>query len=233
MNTKLILLEGLPGSGKTTTARNLAAEIIKAGSACQVFWEWSDPHPIDIGDFDQLGESIAVVSAREQDLIRQWRNFALLQRDHELVTVMESRFWQTTAMLMVAGGRQAEDVIQYNQGVIAAIRDLQPVLIYFTTSDVRAAMERTIRIKNGEWQQDGREISWAEQIFEFLKPQKWFANRGASDLYEMIAFFEEWSGLAEELYAGTPFPKIKINDPYLDWDQAMREMRAFLELPLA
>jgi thymidylate kinase len=233
LNTKLILLEGLPGSGKTTTARNLAAELNRAGTACQVFWEWSDPHPIDIGDFDHVGEYIATISAREQDLIRQWRKFALHQRDQETVTVMESRFWQTTAMLMVAGGCPAEDVIQHNQGVIAAIRDLQPVLIYFTTGDVRAAMERTIRIKNDEWQGEGREISWAEQIYKFLKPQQWFANRNPHDLHDMIPFFEEWSVLAERLFAGTPFPKIKIRDPYLDWDQTMREIRAFLELPQA
>ncbi len=233
MKTKLVLLEGLPGSGKTTTTRNLAAEIIKAGSACQTFWEWSDPHPIDIGDFEHAGEFIASSPMRREDLLRQWHRFALLQRDQELVTVMESRFWQTTAMLMYAGGCPAEDVLAYHQGVIAAIQDLQPVLIYFTASDVRVAMERTIRIKNEEWHQEGREESWAERIYAFFKPQKWFANRDPQDIHAMTAFFEEWSGLAEKLYAATPFPKIKIRDPYLDWGQAMQEMRKFLELPNA
>jgi thymidylate kinase len=233
VNTKLILIEGLPGSGKTTTGRNLAGEIAQAGYDCQEFFEWSQPHPIDIGDFATLPEFIASAAAREVDLLRQWRAFALLQRAQDTVTVMESRFWQTTAMPMLLGGNPAEDVVQYNQRVIAAIQDLQPVLIYFTTRNVKAALERTIRIKNDEWRREGREESWAERIYKILKPQKWFANRNPQDLGEMSGFFEEWSALADQLYAGTPFPKIKICDPSLDWGQAMREMRVFLDLPFA
>ncbi len=173
---------------------------------------------------------MASSAARGEELLQQWLKFAQLQRDQDVVTVMESRFWQTTAMLMYAAGCPAEDVIEHNRRVIAAIRDLRPVLVYFTTSDVRAAMERTIQIKNAEWQQDQRGISWEERIFGFFKPQKWFANRSPHDLSEMIPFFEAWSGLAEELYNITTFPKIKIQNPSGDWNQTMRQIREFLGL---
>jgi thymidylate kinase len=233
LNTKLILIEGLPGSGKTTTGRKLAGEIRNAGYACQEFWEWSQPHPIDIGGFEDLAASIAAAPDREQDLLQQWRSLALSQRDQDTVTVMESRFWQTTAMMMYAGGSKAERVIQYNQGVITAIQDLRPALVYFTTRDIQTALERTIRIKNEEWRREGREESWDKRIFEILRTQKWFAHRDLHDLSAMGGFFVEWSALAEQLFAGTPFAKIKICDPFLDWGQAMQEMRVFLDLPSA
>jgi thymidylate kinase len=47
MNTKLILIEGLPGSGKSTTA-GMAAEILKQkGIETNLFLEGNLDHPAD------------------------------------------------------------------------------------------------------------------------------------------------------------------------------------------
>src|ERR1051325_8136278 len=96
IETKLILIEGLPGSGKSTTAQKLANVISNSEIACQCFLEWSTNHPIQIGDDSQLGEIIATSINRESELFQKWQNFVQVQQTQELVTIMESRFWQTS-----------------------------------------------------------------------------------------------------------------------------------------
>ena len=154
IDTKLILIEGPPGSGKSTTAQNLAAEISNSGKTCQCFLEWSVDHPIPIGDDLHLGEVLASAITRETEMLYLWRRFARASKSADIVTVMESRFWQTSVMLMYVAGHPIENVLESNRRVIEAVQDLNPVLIYFAIDDQKNFAARTIQIKtrNGKKQ---------------------------------------------------------------------------------
>jgi hypothetical protein len=108
-----------------------------------------------------LGQVIASSMAREADMLQQWQQFAQARQSEDPVTVMESRFWQTSVMLMYVAGHPIEGVLESNQHVIEAIRGLNPVLIYFAIDDPRAFAARTIQVKDEEWHQAGLEGSWA------------------------------------------------------------------------
>jgi len=41
---------------------------------------------------------------------------------------------------------------------------------------------------------------------------------------------EDWALVAERLYERVPFPKIKIRNPYQNWDLALVQARSFLKL---
>lgn len=228
IETELILIEGPPGSGKTTTAQNLATEISNSGKTCQCFFEWSLDNPIPLGEGSHLEQVIATSICREANVLQQWQQFVQTRQSGDLVTVMESRFWQTSVMLMYIAGHPIECVLDSNQRVIEGIQGLKPVLIYFAIDDPRAFAARTVRIKNEEWQRSGLEGSWAQHIFEAFDSQKWFTDRGLTGQMGMLALLEEWAMVTEELYDRVTFPKIKIRNPHLNWTLAMQEMRGFL-----
>ena len=231
INTKLILIEGPPGSGKSTTAWKLAAAIKNSEKKCQEFYEWSVDHPIPIGDEAHLDLVIASSITRETDLLRRWQAFAQAHHDADIVTVMESRFWQTSVMLMYIAGISKEAVFESNQRVIEAIHGLNPALIYFAIDDPGAFWARTVHIKNEEWRRSGLKVSWAEFMFRNIGSQKWFTDRGLNGEQGMPALLEEWSQVSTELFERVPFPKIKIRNPHTDWPAAMAQMRDFLDLP--
>jgi len=51
VRTKLILIEGLPGAGKSTTTTHLGSFPQRGGRACRWYLEEDDPHPIACLDF--------------------------------------------------------------------------------------------------------------------------------------------------------------------------------------
>lgn len=55
LNTKLILVEGFPGAGKSSTTGYLRTLLQDRGFACRAFLEEDDPHPIDCLDFEIQG----------------------------------------------------------------------------------------------------------------------------------------------------------------------------------
>jgi thymidylate kinase len=165
IETKLILIEGLPGSGKSTTAHKLATLVTDAGLPCRHFLEWDPDNPISIGDEAHLADVIASSIIREGEVLQQWQALAQAGSVVETVTIMESRFWQTTLMLMYAGGRSVEALLESNRQVMEAIQALQPALIYFVVDDPKAFFRRTIEIKNEEWQRAGQPTAWVDHIF--------------------------------------------------------------------
>jgi len=205
----------------------MAAEISNSRKACQCFLEWSTDHPIPIGDDLHLGQAVASSIAREADVLHQWQQFAQARQSADLVTVMESRFWQTSVMLMYVAGHPVEGVLASNQRVIEAIQGLNPVLVYFAIDDPRAFAARMIRVKDEEWQRAGLEGSWAQHIYEAFDSQKWATDRGLTGLTGMLALLEEWAQVTEALYDRVPFQKIKVRNPHQDWTLAMQQMRGF------
>ena len=230
IETKLVLLEGPPGSGKTTTAQKLANEILKIGEECQCFLEWSEDNPIAIGDDFNLGQVITTSITREEDVLRQWQQFVRANLPGKRITVMESRFWQTSMMLMYAAGHSMDRVIASNQRIIDTIQELKPVLIYFTVDDLRSFTEQVIRLKENEWRKAGFEGSWADHILVAFESQPWFKEHGLTGLEGMVSFLEEWASITELLYNRLAFPKIRIRNPHKDWVLTMQQIRNFLGL---
>jgi DNA polymerase III delta prime subunit len=230
INTKLILVEGPPGSGKTTTALKLAAEIANTGTACQCFWEWDPANPIAIGDDLHLDQVIATAISREDDVLQQWQRLVDRQRAQETVTIMESRFWQTGVMLMYVAGHPLEGVLESNRRLITIIQELQPVLVYFTIDDLRGFTMRTVQSKEEDWQRSGFPGSWAEHVFVAFEGQPWSVTHSAAGLNGMIALLEDWALVAERLYERVPFPKLKIRNPHQDWNSVIAHVGRFLEL---
>jgi thymidylate kinase len=92
LETKLILVEGFPGAGKSTTTDYLRALLRERGFACRAFLEEDDPHPIDCLDFEIKGLT--------EKMVPLWRQFVEQARDEEVVTIIESRLWQNTAFFI-------------------------------------------------------------------------------------------------------------------------------------
>ena len=143
MNTKLILFEGLPGAGKSTSTVQLGIHIQHRGITCRCFQEEDDPHPIACLDFEIKGLS--------QKLVPLWIDFTKQAVQEPIVTIIESRLWQNTALYMYMSENDVEDIVKLNQQVSQVLTPLSPVLFYLEQGNIEIALRRMYAIRGEKW----------------------------------------------------------------------------------
>jgi hypothetical protein len=134
--TRLILLEGLFGSGKTTTAEWLAELLTREGISCLVFDTSHPEHPTDAGiRITTLAHDYATHRHTDKTL-PEWRAFARTTTHSEAVYILEAVFWQCTAMLSLLAGAPVAEILASNRRIIATLAAREPVLIHFRHHNV-------------------------------------------------------------------------------------------------
>lgn len=209
--SKLILIEGLPGAGKTSTAVHLGEYLIQKGCSCQWFLEEDEGHPIDLTDM--------ALKDLSKELIPLWESFMRSEFNHRTVTIMESRLWQNTSLFMFMAEFPTEEILELQDQVNATLAPLAPILIYLHQPDVAQALGRLY---------DFREDEWMEWALNMTSTYAWFQNRGKRGFSGWLHFFSEWLEFAEDLYRLWPHRKVKIHNPHDDWAAAYSRIHAFL-----
>ncbi len=213
LNTKLILIEGLPGAGKTSTTTYLGTILRERGLASRWYLEVDKPHPIDCLDF------------KLKDLCQKmpplWQSFTDQALREPTVTLMESRLWQNTALFMYMSEYSTADILHYHRLVWQVLAPLAPCLLVLDQPDVADALRRIYAIRGA---------ARMEKTFQSTNSYPWFQSRGLQDLDSWIKLFEAWQPVAELLYQDWPFRKIRMVNPHESWEHAYQQMNDFLQI---
>jgi len=213
INSKLILIEGLPGGGKSTSSHYLGTVFQRCGIVCDCFLEDDDPHPIPCLDFEIKGLT--------QKTIPLWRTFAERAAQESKVTIIESRLWQNTALFMLMSNVGVDEIVDFNQQTGKALDMLSPALIYLDQPDVDSALYRMASIRGDDW---------IKSTLRDTIDYPWFKSRGIHDFDGWVSFFEEWHSVVELLFNDWPFRKTRILNPHDDWTGAYKKMHTFLQV---
>jgi hypothetical protein len=211
LNTKLILIEGLPGAGKSTTTQRIGITLEADGFACHWFREADEPHPIPCLDFAIKGLPLKMMPL--------WTNFVNRAIQESKITILESRLWQNTALFMYMSECSVEEIIKYLREVSSMLKPLSPVLIYLDQDDTEAALARLYTIRGDKWM--------AETLEETTQ-YGWFRSRDIKDFAGWVRFFEEWTSVAQRLYNDWHYQKIRIRNSHDNWIKAYAQMDLFL-----
>lgn len=143
--TKLILVEGLPGSGKSTTAHLLTRQLRRQGYDARWYYEQQTPHPLPY-------RAARGVSELVQASLHDWRRFAE-QAGEEEITVLESSFFQHALLALLAHEADARTLDAYLGARQELIERLEPKLIYLRREDVTGAVREVCRARGAGWQE--------------------------------------------------------------------------------
>jgi len=213
LDTRLVLIEGLPGAGKSTSAVHLGTVLQQSGIPCRWFREEDDPHPLPCLDFEIRG--------LPPKMIVLWSDFVQRALQEPFVSVIESRLWQNTGLYMFMSETEVDDIVDFSHTVYQALNPLSPVLIYLDQDNTETALRRMYAAR-GE--------AWMEQTLEETLPYPWFQSRDIRDFVGWVQFFVAWRQVAERLFADWPHRKIRILNPHEDWAGAYEKMHTFLQL---
>ncbi|MFN2216391.1 MAG: hypothetical protein ACK2TS_05550 [Anaerolineales bacterium] len=233
IDTKLIMVEGIVGSGKSTTADHIAKLISDAGKKVNLYHEYAREYPLEMYISNLLqnnyGKQFDVQSVvrkilandTEVDSLPHWKDISEFCLSRDEVTIIESRFWQHETMIMYLCGIDSDRILKRQQEIFEVLADNNPFLVCLANDNVVPIIEKAFA--------ERREI-WRDWITWMFAEFPYFTSRNLSGKDGMIEFYKDWNQLAEALFNQYPGAKVAMRNPHNDWQTAYKTLEGALAL---
>ena len=204
--TRLVLVEGLPGSGKTSAARHLARSLRSRGIAATLIRELEPDHPV-------IPRSVMKRAAQDdyaELCLSRWRAFAT-ERGGEEVAIIEGCAFQSTVRFLYANRVSSDEIRSYWESCEKLIAPLAPRLVYlYQPEPARFMRSRTLTRRGSEWTQ--KVAGYAQGTPRSLE-HDWQGEDG------MVAFWKDYRVLCDDLYGRSTTCKLAIDNSEQFWSR--------------
>lgn len=225
--TKLILVDGLSGSGKSVQAQWLEVELRRRAVPVRWFWEAEIDHPLYWfsgwwrPEFDLADHLQDIPAALAQSLAR-WEPFVQAALAAPTVTILDGFPLLNTIGLLLCGDPPDELLLAYARRLQALIAPLVPALIYLYQPDVRVALRRILAIRG---------MDFERVLFRNFSHFPFCARRGLADFECLAQTWTRNQALVGQLLPGYAARQIVIDITRQSWAASRQQISAFLELP--
>lgn len=146
MKTNLIIVEGLPGSGKSTTASMIAGLLKEKNKKVCCVDEGVQEHPADYADYD-----FPDFETEKEKILGKWQSF-VKTADKDTIYVFNCIFLQNPMCeTMMRFGMSEEASLKYISEIAEIIKPLNPVVIYIDRPDVKATVDSVLEERGNDW----------------------------------------------------------------------------------
>ena len=213
---RLILVEGMIGSGKTTTAGYLADWLSRRGEDVRAFDEGAADHPIRTRRVDEL---LAAPAPDDPGAYSagQWRRLAERCLRDEQTVILESIFLQNSVMSAFIDGAPVAAVTDICAEIQRQAAPAEPFLVYLRPTDTAAAIARV---------HEARGEPWSSRNVTYVQDCPWARRRNLRGRDAVVRLYQAWDPVASELFDRYPFGKLMVPDPHHDWPASLRAICA-------
>jgi uridine kinase len=216
LDTKIIFVEGIAGSGKSTTGQLLYSNLHRYAYTVKLIHEFYSPHPIHELNTEEPKTWISKTLAN-------WHNLAdALVKTNEIM-IMDGTLFQCTIGALLEMDVELTVILQYANQIPDILKSLNPILIYFYQDDV----ERAIRTAYEQ-----REDNWRRRVNAFVSDARFFKNRRLCGLDGYIEYNRVLRNITDNLYSEYNLKKISIENSDGDWNHYHHIIAEFLSVPL-
>jgi hypothetical protein len=221
LNTNLILVDGLPGSGKSTTAQIVWLQLLRNGYEADWFFEHQSSHPIyRYEDPEEVFQTTAAESKKIHDeALHNWEKLASSLQGTRRVTILESTIFQTTIGWLQLIDCDRSEILDYALRVRQVIEELNPCLIYLYQDDIAGGLRRTCDLRGEEF-----ELQLVSRIARTP-----YGKRANVRGFEGVAtFYKAVREITDHLYSTWQTHKVSLETSEGDWKMYHHRIAEFL-----
>jgi hypothetical protein len=224
--TKAIFVEGMIGSGKSTTARFLTDYLRQRQIAACLMPEGGRNHPLRVAGSlphpfqiwrDVTGDQFITHS------LNKWQAFVQAAQRSERVTIFDGQLFHSSMTDLLLLNAAPSAIHRYVTQVIDLLGNLTPVLIYFYQVDVA----HTLRVIC-----DARGSAWEEYQVNWKLPSPYGVERSLAGFSGLVPLYRDYRALSDAIVATLPTPTLKIDNTAGQWVGYYRDLLTFLEVPV-
>jgi hypothetical protein len=227
LGTRMIFVDGLPGSGKSKTAEYVAGELDHRGIPCRLLRERETDHPLNVGgDLHPSGSttgarmfSAYTVGSFVEESFARWDTFVAKAMGSERINVLDSYPFQNSVRVLSQMDADPVTLAAYQACVEQKAAGLDPVLIYLDPGGA----ERTIRAIAEQ-----RGPAWTDYVIAVVTECPYASARGLEGMDGVVAIMRAYKHLLDESVARFPFPKLVLSDCHRRWPDCHAKVRGFL-----
>lgn len=219
---RLLVFEGIMGSGKSSATRRFGNLLAASGRTVDVVTEAADPHPVrasdDLVDFFEpwLHASPEELAARAR---AKWARLVAERARDERTTVMDGQVFHgdLTHLFLMEMPRPALEA--HVDALLRELAPLAPVLVYLVQEDLAAALRR-VAAERGE--------RWVDYQAGWKLNSPYARRRGLSGLDGLVSLYRDYRQLTDALYARLACSRLQIDTSGRDWDRYDRQIASAL-----
>ena len=217
-NKKLILLEGLPGSGKSTTSQWLHRRFSQCGVSAHWYYELAANHPLTHHcDLKKVSREELV-----KQCLRTWSSFLSSEVTDYDVIIIDSGFFQKNVMLMMNLDIDRKEILRYSKQVERRLNQFNPHLVYLNQNNVGAHISSTY-FSRGKIFEDAL-TDWSTST-QFSLRKKYKGLEGS------IAYWCDYKNLCDRIFSECHLNKVVIDVSEKRWLDYQSTLSSLLGIP--
>lgn len=218
MDNKLILVDGLPGSGKTTTCQWLNRVLKENSISSQWYYELAHNHPIKMNKEENSKSTIGVIGKS----LSLWSDLTESINSNGGTVVVDSVPFQVNVLPMMNLDLPGEQIAEYFDELEKIIVGLKPFVIYFSPKSVTEHITRTYDCRGHEFK--GRLIKATTNCPYSIK-------RSYTGLDGSISYWRDYKARCDRLFNQLNVTKIEIDGTFDNWGECHSKILKALDIP--
>lgn len=223
---RLVIVEGIMGSGKSTTMRFIVKNLQDSGRLALPIHERTEPHPVRATDgLEHWFEPWRDATPRHlaDCALARWAVFVEATLRDSPIPVMDGQLFHgdlTHLLLMEADSALIFDYVRALAGVIAP---LNPFVVYLWQNDVETAVRAVCAERGPEW--IDYQLNW-----KLAGP--YCVRKDYRGLDGLISLYRDYRQITDELFHQLPLAKLAIENSARDWPAYESQILNALQLPV-
>lgn len=198
MVNKLILVEGLPGTGKSTIGQYIWLEAKKNNINIEYICERQKNHPVET----EYNEFDVDVENYVEESLRNWSSLVDKVFYEDKILILEGSFIQHQINCLIFADETAERINEYMIRLYNIVKKLNPLLIYLNQNNTDEAILNACKVK-GE--------RWTTSVSDFLSKIAFAKNRNLNGHNAMLTFFRHRHAIEINLLSMLDLEKLIID----------------------